>query len=365
MSSVTPSPKPGVLDISPYVGGRSTVPGVDKPIKLSSNESPLGPSPKALEALAEAARELVSYPDGSARVLRDAIAETFSLDASRVVCGGDGSDELLTHMANAYVRPGDEVMFTEHAFSLYRIAALANSGVPVVVKEKNLRADVDAMLAAVTPRTRMVYLANPNNPTGSYINESELRRLHAGLSPDTMLVLDAAYAEFVTASDYESGLALAKSQPNVVMTRTLSKAYGLAGLRVGWLYGSKENADVLNRIRGPFNISTFQQRAAAAAIRDTAHLAKAIEHNSKWLPWLIAEIRKLGLRVDDSVANFVLIHFPREKNAVSADTFLSARGLILRSVASYGLSDCLRLSVGSEEANKLVVAALRDFMEQT
>ncbi len=281
-----------------------------------------------------------------------------------MVCGGDGSDELLSFMANAYVRAGDEVIFTEHAFSLYRIATLANSGVPVVAKEKNLRADVDAMLAAVTPKTRMVYLANPNNPTGSYINEAELRRLHAGLSPETFLVIDAAYAEFVTAPDYESGLALARTAPNVVMTRTLSKAYGLAGLRVGWLYGSKENADVLNRIRGPFNLSAMQQWGGAAAVQDKAHLAAAIAHNSKWLPWLTAEIRKLGLRADDSAANFVLIHFPNEEGAAAADAFLSARGLILRRVASYGLPDCLRLSVGSEEANHLVIAALRDFMEQ-
>jgi histidinol-phosphate aminotransferase len=364
MSAATPSPKPGILDIELYVGGRSAVPGVSKVYKLSSNESPLGPSPKALDALAEAARELVAYPEPSSRILREAVAEAFGLDASRVVCGGDGSDELLTFMANAYVRADDEVIFTEHAFSLYRIATLANSGKPVVVKETNLCADVDAMLAAVTPKTRLVYLANPNNPTGSYINEAELNRLHAGLSSETILVIDAAYAEFVTAKDYESGLSLAKMAPNVVMTRTFSKAYGLAGLRVGWLYGSAKNAEILNKIRGPFNLSMMQQKAAAAALKDQAHLRAAIDHNSKWRPWLIEEIRKIGLRADDSQTNFILIHFPMDKNAQQADDFLMARGLILRGVASYGLADCLRLSVGSEEANRKVVAALRDFMEQ-
>ncbi|MEI9996254.1 MAG: histidinol-phosphate transaminase [Rhizomicrobium sp.] len=359
---MSPKPRPGILDIAPYVGGRGHVEGVAKTIKLSSNESALGASPRAIEAFQGAAGGLDVYPEGSAQILRDALAKTYGLDASRIVCG-NGSDELLTLLAGAYLNPGDEVMFTEHGFLVYKIATLANSATPVIVPEKDLRADVDAMLAAVTPRTRLVYLANPNNPTGSYLPHDEVRRLHAGLPRDTLLVIDAAYAEYVRRNDYEAGLEMVSSFDNVVMTRTFSKIYGLAGLRVGWAYCPAAIADVLNRIRGPFNVSVPAQRAAAAALADRAHVEASFAHNEKWRDWLTAEIRKLGFPVDDSVGNFVLIHFGREKGrtAKDADHFLSQRGLILRGVGSYGLPDCLRLTVGTEAANRAVVAALADF----
>ena len=269
-------------------------------------------------------------------------------------------------LANAYLRPGDEVLFSEHAFLVYRIAALANSAKPIAVPEKNLRVDVDAMLAHVGPKTRLVYLANPNNPTGTYLRHDEVRRLHAGLSPDTLLVIDAAYAEYVRRNDYETGIEMAATFPNVVMTRTFSKVYGLAGLRVGWAYCPAPVADALNRIRGPFNVSIPAQRAGSAALRDRNHVQRSVDHNEHWRAWLIDAIRSAGLRVDDSVANFVLIHFPQTKGktAADADRFLSARGLILRGVANYGLPDCLRLTVAGEEANRKVAAALADFMRQ-
>jgi histidinol-phosphate aminotransferase len=356
-----PTPKPGVLDISPYVGGRAGAPGAAKVHKLSANENPLGPSPAAVAAYAEAQTNLAQYPEGSAKVLREAIGAVFGLDPARIVCGGDGSDELLKMLGNAYLRPGDEVIFTEHAFVIYKIITLANSAVPVIVPEKNLHADVDAILAAVTPRTRIVYLANPNNPTGTYLPHSEVRRLHAGLRSDILLVIDAAYAEYVRRNDYESGIEMVANFNNVVMTRTFSKL-GLGGLRVGWAYCPAAVADVLNRIRGPFNVSMPQQLAAAAAVKDRAHIDKSVEHNARWLSWLTDEIRKLGLRVDDSVGNFVLIHFADKKTAEAADAFLSSRGLILRAVGNYGLPNCLRLSVGTEEANRLVVKALGEFM---
>jgi histidinol-phosphate aminotransferase len=358
-----PTPKPGVLDIVAYVGGRAASGDGSRVFKLSSNETPLGPSPAAKSAYLEASQNLEIYPEGSARVLREAIAQTYGLDPARIVCGGDGSDELLVMLAHAYLRPGDEVLFTEHAFLVYRIVTLANSAVPVVVPEKNLRADVDAMLAAVTAKTRLVYLANPNNPTGSYLPHDEVRRLHAGLRPDILLVIDAAYAEYVRRNDYESGIEMVANFANVVMTRTFSKIYGLAGLRVGWAYCPAEVADVLNRIRGPFNVSMPQQYAAVAALKDRSHLERSFAHNEKWKGWLTDEIRKLGLRVDDSVGNFVLIHFPKDpdKTAADADGFLTERGLILRAVANYGLPDCLRLTVGTEEANRAVVAALAEF----
>ena len=357
-------PKPGIMEISPYVGGRHAVGGVDNPVKLSSNESALGASPLAVAAYKDASGGLDIYPEGSAKILREAIAKTYGLDAGRIVCG-NGSDELLTLLANAYLHPGDEVMFTEHGFLVYRIATLANSATPVVVPEKNFRADVDAMLAAVTPKTKLVYLANPNNPTGSYIPYDEVRRLHAGLPATAILVIDAAYAEYVRRNDYEAGIELVATNNNVVMTRTFSKIYGLAGLRVGWAYCPAHVADVLNRIRGPFNVSVPAQRAAAAALGDRDHVEKNAAHNEKWRDWLTVEIRKLGLKVDDSVGNFILIHFGKQKSrtANDADHFLAARGLILRGVAAYGLPDCLRLTIGPEAPNRAVVAALADFLK--
>lgn len=362
---MTLTPKTGVLDIEPYVGGRASVGGVAAPIKLSSNELALGPSPLAVEAYEAAVKNLSIYPEGSAKILRDAIGEAFGLDGARIVCG-NGSDELLTMLANAYLRPGDEVLFSEHAFLVYRIATLANSAKPVAVAEKDLRVDVDAMLARVGPKTRMVYLANPNNPTGTYLAHDEVRRLHGGLSPDTLLVIDAAYAEFVRRNDYEAGIEMVAQFPNVVMTRTFSKVYGLAGLRIGWAYCPASVADVLNRIRGPFNVSVPAQYAGAAALKDRAHMQRSVEHNERWRAWLTDAIRKAGLLVDDSVGNFLLIHFPHQagKTAADADRFLSARGLILRGVANYGLPDCLRLTIGSEEANRKVAAALTEFMSQ-
>ena len=364
-----PTPKPGILDIALYVGGRSAVPGVAKVYKLSSNESPLGPSPAAMAALAAAAHDLQLYPDGNSRLLREAIAKTYGLDPARIVVGGEGSGPLLTMLANAYLMPGDEAVFSRHAFLLYEIATRANGARPVIVDEKitnrGIRIDVDAMLAAVTDKTRIVYLANPNNPTGSYLTREEMKRLHAGLPGNVLLVIDAAYGEFVDAADYDIGLELALRHDNVVMTRTFSKIHGLAALRLGWAFVPVPVADVLNRIRGPFPTSPLQQQAGAAAIADTAHVERAAAYNAQWRGWLTDEIRKLGLRVDDSAANFVLVHFvPGPKDAKAADAFLIGRGVILRGVGAYGLPDALRLTVGTEEANRAAVAALRDFVAQ-
>jgi len=365
---MSPEPKPGILDISPYVGGRASVPGVAKAHKLSSNESPLGPSPKALAALDEAKASLSVYPEGSARLLREALSEFFGLDPARIVASGGGSDALLHLLADAYLRPGDEVIFGDHAFLVYKIATLANSARPVVVPEKHtnsgIKLDVDAMLAAVTPKTRMVFLANPNNPTGTSLNREEMARLHGGLPENVLLVIDAAYAEYVGAKDYEAGLQMAREFPNVVMTRTFSKLYGLAGLRIGWMYGPEAVCNVINRIRGPFNTSLMQQLVGIAALKDREHFWAAVRHNDQWLPWITAEIRKTGLKVDDSMANFVLIHFPLdgEKTAAKADEFLCRNGIILRGVANYGLPCALRMTVGTEEQNRLAVSLLQQFM---
>jgi histidinol-phosphate aminotransferase len=354
-------PNPGVLEIAAYVGGRADAQGVADVIKLSANESAMGASPAALAAF-HAVSELHLYPDGGATLLRDTIAATYGIDPSRIVCG-NGSGELLNMLASAYVKPGEEVMFSAHGFVLYRIIALSYGAVPVSVPEKDLHTDVDAILAAVTPKTRIIYLANPNNPTGSYLPHDEVRRLHAGLRDDIMLVLDAAYCEYVRRNDYEAGIELVANYPNVVMARTFSKVHGLAGLRVGWAYCPAAVADVLNRVRGPFNVSVPGQRAAIAALKDRAHVEASVAYNTKWVAWLTEHIRALGLKVNDSVANFLLIQFKSAKQAADADNFLAARGLLLRSVNAYALHHCLRLTVGSEDANRRVVEALREFLK--
>lgn len=364
-SPARPVPRAGVLDIEAYVPGKSVAPQGVKLFKLSSNETPLGASPRAIAAYKAAADKLELYPDGNATALREAIAKRYGLDPARIVCGA-GSDEVLSFLTNAYIGPGDEGVFTEHGFLVYRIAITAAGGKPVVVPERNFTADVDAILAAVTAKTRIVFLANPNNPTGTYLPFEEVRRLHAGLRPDILLVLDAAYAEYVRRNDYAAGVELVSSSENVVMTRTFSKIHGLANLRVGWGYMPLHVADALNRIRGPFNMSGPAIAAGVAAIEDTGHVEAAFEHNERWLAWLTAEIGKLGLNVSPSVGNFLLIHFPGTagRTAKDADAFLTARGLVLRAVGAYGLPNCLRLTIGSEEANRKVVAALSDFMDR-
>jgi histidinol-phosphate aminotransferase len=358
-----PRPRPGVLDIEAYVPGKSEAPGLARVFKLSSNESPLGPSQKTIAAYRSVADRLQDYPDGSASALREAIARTFGLDPARIVCGA-GSDDLLNLLARAYLRDGDEAIHTTHGFLVYPIATLGAGGKPVVAAEKNYTADVDAILAAVTPRTRIVFLANPNNPTGTYIPFDAVKRLHAGLPADVVLVLDAAYAEYVRRNDYESGIELVATSDNVVMCRTFSKIYGLAALRLGWLYGPAHIVDAVNRIRGPFNVNLPAIAAGIAAIQDSAHVEMSREHNTRWLAWLTEEIGKLGLQVTPSVANFVLIHFPTTdgRRAKDADAFLTARGLILRQVGAYKLPNALRMSVGTEEANRLVIAALAEFL---
>jgi histidinol-phosphate aminotransferase len=366
MSAPRPQPRPGVLAIEAYVPGKSAAPGVAKVFKLSSNETPLGPSPKAVAAYHEVGRHLQDYPDGSASDLREAIGRAFGLDPERIVCGA-GSDDLLNLLARAYLADGDEAVHTTHGFLVYPIATLGTGATPVAAPETNYTADVDAMLARVTAKTKIVFLANPNNPTGTYLPFDEIKRLHKGLRPNVLFVLDAAYAEYVRRNDYEAGIELVATSENVVMTRTFSKIHGLAALRLGWMYGPAHVVDAVNRIRGPFNVNSAAIAAGIAAIEDVAHQEHSREHNSRWLAWLSEEIGKLGLPVTPSVANFVLIHFPQEKGrtAKDADAFLTRRGLILRQVGAYKLPNALRMSVGTEEANRLVVQALAEFLGKT
>jgi histidinol-phosphate aminotransferase len=360
-----PQPRPGVLDIAPYVPGKSKAPGVARVIKLSSNESPLGPSPHAVKAYKDAAARLEDYPDGAASELREAIGRAFGLDPKRILCG-TGSDDLLNLLATAYLRDGDEAIYSAHGFLMYPIYARGHGAKPIATPEKDYTADVDAILAAVTERTRIVFVANPNNPTGTYVPFDDIKRLQRELPGNVILVLDAAYAEYVQRNDYEAGIELVATCENVVMTRTFSKIHGLAGVRLGWMYGPAPIVDALDRVRNPFNVSTPAMKAGVAAIEDAAHVEKSIAHNARWRPWLEQEIGKLGLKVTPSVANFVLIHFPNTqgRTAADADAFLTQRGLILRRVAGYGLPNALRMTVGTEEANHLVVQALADFLGQ-
>ena len=358
-----PLPRAGLERIAPYVGGEAAIAGRADVVKLSANESPLGASPRAMEAARTISAGMSRYPDGGASELRRVLALRHGIEAERIVCGA-GSDELLHLLAQAFLSPGDEAIHSAHGFLVYPIATRAAGGVPIAAAEANLRADVDALLAAVSPRTRMLFLANPNNPTGSHLSAAELRRLRAGLRSDILLVLDAAYAEYGEADEtYESGLALARESDNVVATRTFSKAYGLAGLRLGWCYGAAAVVETLNRIRGPFNVSIVAQSAGLAALEDEAHLRRAVEHNKQWLPWLERQIAAAGFPVFPSVANFLLIRLPAPFSASRADAFLQQRGLLLRRMEAYGLPDCLRLSVGLEEENHRVAEAFRALAE--
>jgi histidinol-phosphate aminotransferase len=359
-----PVPNPGILDIAPYTPGKSPKPEPGRKVfKLSANETPFGPSPKAIEAFKSVATHLEDYPEGTSRVLREAIGRTFGLDPERIVCGA-GSDEILNLLAHAFLGQGDEAISTTHAFLVYPIATMGCGAKNVVAAESNLTCDVDAILKAVTPRTKLVWLANPNNPTGTYIPFDEVKRLRAGLPPHVVLVLDAAYSDYVSRNDYELGIELVATTENTVVTHTFSKIHGLAALRVGWMFGPAHIIDAINRIRGPFNVSAPAMLAAVAAIEDTAHLQMSKTFTEQWRNWLTEEIGKLGLTVTPSVTNFILINFPAEKGrtAEEADEFLTRRGLVLRALKNYQLPHALRMTIGTEEANRLVVDALRDFM---
>ncbi len=355
--------RPGIMDIAPYVGGESDVAGAARIIKLSSNESALGPSPAATGAYADLGAKLHRYPDGDSRELRHAIAETFALDAARIVCGA-GSDEIISLICKAYAGPGDEVLYSAHGFLMYPISARTVGATPVTAPERELTTDVDALLAAVTESTRIVFVANPNNPTGTYISTAEMERLRAGLPDDVLLVIDAAYAEYVGRDDYSDGAAMVEAGDNVVMTRTFSKIFGLGGMRLGWGYVPAGVADVLNRVRGPFNVSAAAQAAGTAAVRDQAFTTRVRAHNDEWLPWTTAKLRDLGLSVTDSVGNFVLVCFQAfpEHGAEAADAFLKRDGIIVRRMAGYGLPDCLRITIGTADEMRAVVDSLARFL---
>lgn len=351
-------PQPGIMDISLYVSGASHVPGKTEVLKLSANENPFGPSDKAKEAFARTVQNLHRYPNTDHASLRRAIAEVHDLDPDRIICGV-GSDEVLQFVAQAYAGKGNEVIHTQHGFAMYPILAKAVGATPVEVPETDRRVNVDAILAACTPKTRIIFIANPGNPTSTFVPADEITRLADAMPQDAILVLDGAYAEFV--DGFDGGAVLAGSRPNVVMTRTFSKMYGLGGLRIGWGYASREIIDVLNRIRQPFNLSETQLATAEAAVRDRAYEVKCRTDNAKWRDWLVTSLNDIGVACDPAFANFVLARFADPAEAEACDAYLQSEGIIVRRVASYQLPHCLRITVGDESACRRVVHAIAQF----
>ena len=353
-----PEALPNILEITPYKGGQKLV-GAHK---LSSNENPLGCSPAAQAAVAEAAKHMELYPDGSSGALRDAIGAKYGIEPDRIVCGA-GSDEIFQLLGRAYLRPGDNIVQSQHGFLVYRLIAQQAGAETRSAPEKDLTTDVDAMLEQVDANTKIVFLANPNNPTGSYIPYSEVKRLHANLPENVLLVLDGAYAEYVRKNDYSGGMELAGEMANVLVTRTFSKIHGLAALRLGWAYGPERVIDALNRTRGPFNVNALSQVAGIAAINDDSFQAKSAEHNDAELVRVKAAVEKAGFKTYPSVGNFVLIEFPTEpgRTSAEADAFLRSRGIVIRDVNVYGLPTCLRASIGTTEQNDDMIAAIEAF----
>lgn len=352
------------MNISPYVGGESKLNGTARVMKLSSNEGPFGPSPKALAAMTQAAKTAHRYPDTTASALREAIGRRFALDAQRIVCGA-GSDELLSLLCSAYAGPGDEVVYSQHGFLMYPIAAHAAGATPVKALETNLRTDVEAIVNAVTDKTRVVFIANPNNPTGTYLTRAELERLRAGLPENVLLVIDAAYAEFVQRNDYSPGQELVDAGQNTVMTRTFSKIFALGGLRVGWGYFPSEIADVINRVRGPFNVSAMAQAAAVASLADLEFETHSREHTQRWVTRIEAALKAHGLSTTRSVGNFVLARFATTEAAQRCDAFLRENGIIVRYMSSYGLPEALRISIGTDDEMKAFLNTMDAFKGTT
>jgi len=360
-SSVGPLPRPGVLNISPYIGGESVLPGVNRTLKLSSNEGAFGVPPGAQEAIRQAVSEVYRYPEGGSEALRAAIGKRWGLDPARIVCGA-GSDELITHLCLAYGGAGRDILMSAHGFAVYQISGTYAGSRVIKVPERNLTADLDAMLAAVSPSTRVVFLANPNNPTGSMVPAGDVARFRAALPPDVLLVLDSAYAEYVTRADYDAGVKLVDATNNTIMLRTFSKIFGLGGMRVGWGYGPPAVIDVLNRVRGPFNISVAGGAAALAALAEPNWVETGQAHNVVQRARLTEGLRAAGLTVWPSEGNFVLADFGTVPAANAADEFLRRHGIIVRKVGGYGLPHCLRITVGTEEEVGMVIDGLTQFM---
>lgn len=357
-----PEPHDWIRRLAPYVPGKAVGPKPGPVEKLSANESPFGPSPAAVAAYRALADRLWVYPKGDPAGLRQAIADRHRLPAEQIVCG-NGSDELLTLLAQAYAGPGTDIVHARAGFSLYPIlaAAVGARSVPVA-NAADLSLDPETVLAAVTDQTRIVFLDNPNNPTGRYMPADAVRRLHAGLPDHVLLVLDAAYAESVTAPDYEAGARLVAEADNVVMTRTFSKLYGLAALRLGWAFGPPAIIDVLNRLRPPFNANAAAVAAGEAAVADQAWLAEVQAKTAQARQALTAELAAMGLRPVPSQTNFVLVRFGTASLAQGALDHLADNGVLVRHLTGQGLDDALRITLGRPDQMNAVTSLLSAFM---
>ena len=367
-----PPPKPlaGLDNIAPYIGGDSKIDGVTQVIKLSSNEGAFGPSAKTLGAIKTAHKEFHRYPDGDSLALRQVLSDKYKLELERIICGC-GSDELINLLCRIYAGPGDHILHTEHGFAMYPIYTKTVGATPISAPESNLTANVDNILKAITEQTKIIFLANPNNPTGTYLPNDEIERLHSNLPNNILLAIDCAYAEYVTAENYLVNFELARQKQNVVILRTFSKIYGMGGIRLGWGYFPEETADMLNRMRSPFNVSYPAQVAGLAAIYDEEFITMSQTHNNRWLKWTIDQCRAMGLTVPDSQTNFAVITFSdqhsainkKSRNANDAIFFLKSKGIIVRGLAGYGLPNSLRISIGLENEMQTVVASLQEFMD--
>jgi len=346
-------------EIETYVPGKSKA-GDKKVIKLSSNENALRSSPKAIEAYKNHASEVFRYADGSCSNLREALAKKNNIDANRIVCGA-GSDEIISFLTAAFAGEGDEVIYSEHGFLMYPISTKSVGATPVKVKEKNLKADFAAIIKAITPKTKIIFIANPNNPTGSYLNKDELGELIAKTPKNILIALDHAYEEFVEEKDYPNGIELVNKNENVVMLRTFSKIYGLASLRIGWCYSSSEIAEILNKVRGPFNVGGPAQFAAIAALEDEEFLQKSRAHNSKWLKEISARLKgNKKITAHPSAGNFILLDFHSRENCDKANAALLEQGIIIRDMKAYGLENCLRATIGTQEENLQLLNVLEN-----
>lgn len=355
-----PLPKSGILDIKPYVGGEGRVEGATRLVRLASNENVLGCSAKARAAYLSLAGDLHRYPDGSALALRTALGKAHDMNPDNIVCGA-GSEELISLLVRSYAGAGDEIIYSQYGFLMYPICTKAVGATGVCVPEQNMRTDVDAMLKAVTPKTKMVLVANPNNPTGSYLNAAEMRRLIAGIPSHVMILLDAAYAEFVQEKNYEDGRTLVDAHPNVVMLRTFSKIHGLAALRLGWAYCHADVAGVINRVRGAFNVNAPAQAAGVAALEDAEFIARTIDMVNEGRAYLAQELKTLGVLAYPSVGNFILTRFGERAEQIRLA--LRDKGIFIRQMGAYALPECLRITVGTAEDNRALITALQSILK--
>ena len=356
-------PKPIKFEVERYVGGLSQFKKIENPIKLSANESAIGASPKAIEAFEKEKNKVFKYPEDDSNSLREVLSNKFKIDSKRIICGS-GSDQIFDLTCRLFLNPGDEVIVTEFGFIMYKIYASLSKAKVVLAKEKNFKASVEEIIKKVSDKTKIVFIANPNNPTGTYLSKNEMLDLRKRLRSDILLVVDDAYFEFINSDNFSSGLDLFKNSANVLVTRTFSKIYGLAGLRLGWGYSSKEIIDSMYQIKPPFNVNRAALAAGIEATKDNEWTKRAIEHNTLWSKKIFSILQEYEIKTNEPSANFFLMHFDKSKiNSEEAFEKLAKKSIILRQMTQYKIPNALRLTVGSKEANEHFIKSLEDILE--